>query len=389
MSRYLALILFLLLGACNSKETSKTVNNQDSSAEAAPDTLISGDFYKRYSGTVAGKPIVLHLQFVNGRLQGSYQYASQGKAIELRDYNDTTADDVHELMEIVPGQHTDGATWTLTVFGTAASGEWRDPATGSVAPIDLHVEYPQGSTRLQVFTVADSAALIADKPDGAKAISKYNYLQPTGSGMLNELLIRQIFPEHISGEEMQASIRQANQNYFDSYRNDNASLAESSETAGFSLNYDQEFSQQVVFNDQDWLVVELFTSSYTGGAHGNYASEYVNIDRSQNRNWSLMDMVTDTNALRPLLNEAAIVYFEIQPGTRISDRLFVEEVPVSTNVFLSSTGLCFVYNPYEITSYAEGQIKLFIPFSRLIPYLQPAFRERMRLAERTSPTQRA
>lgn len=388
MSRYTSLFVFFLLAACNTHETSKTVNSRDSSMEAAPDTLVSGDFYKRYSGTVAGKPVVVHLEFIRGRLQGSYEYASQGRAIELRDYKDTSDDALHELMEIAPGIEGEGASWSLTILGSKASGQWLDPASGSAQPIELREDYPQGSTRLQAYSETDSMSLFADKPEGAKAVSRYSWLQPRGGGLLSELLIRQIFPDHIAGEEMQASIRKANQSYFESYRKDNESLGQSSETAGFSLNYDQDIIQQVLFNDQDWLVVELFTSSYTGGAHGNYASQYLNIDRSQNKSWQLTDMVPDTNVLRPLLNEAAIIYFKIPPGTRISDRLFVEQVPVSTNVFLSATGLTFVYNPYEITAYAEGQIKLFIPYSRLIPYLRPDFRERMRLAERNGTPQR-
>jgi hypothetical protein len=178
---------------------------------------------------------------------------------------------------------------------------------------------------------------------------------------------------------MAVSIHKANKTYFDGYRQDNASLGKSAAEAGFSLNYEDEVSQQVLYNDQDWLVVELFSSSFTGGAHGNYNSSFVNIDRASNKLWSLSEMIQDTAALRPLLNEAAIVYFGIAKGTHLGDRLLVEEVPVTNNVFLSATGLCFVYNPYEIASYADGEIELFIPYNRLQPYLQAAFRERMRL----------
>lgn len=388
MSRYFSLFAFILLAACDSKETGKSASSQESNIEAAGDTLFSGDFYKRYNGTVAGKPVVVQLQFAGGRLEGSYQYASQGEAIELSDFSDTTNDEVHELTEIAPGHQSDWPTWTLNILRTEATGEWRDPLTGQRSTIQLKEAYPQGSTRLQVFSVVDSMSLFADKPNGPKAVTSYVYLQPTGSGMLNELLIRQFLPDHVAGEEVQVSIRSANQAYFNQYRADNASLGASSGGAGFTLNYEEGSTQRVLFNDQDWLVVELYISSYTGGAHGNYESKFLNIDRTQNRVWSLSDIVADSSALQSLLNEAAIYYFKIPQGAHMTDRLLVGEVPVTNNFYLSATGLCFSYDPYEIAAYSDGQIKLFIPYSRLMPLLTPAFRERMHLAERNSGPQR-
>jgi hypothetical protein len=56
-------------------------------------------------------------------------------------------------------------------------------------------------------------------------------------------------------------------------------------------------------------------------------------------------------------------------------------VPATGNVYVGSKGLSFVYNPYEIASYADGQITLFLPYNKLFPLLTPAFRQRMKLSE--------
>jgi hypothetical protein len=93
-------------------------------------------------------------------------------------------------------------------------------------------------------------------------------------------------------------------------------------------------------------------------------------------------MVIDTAALRPVLNDAAIAYFKLKPGEGMEQRMLVDEVPPTANVYLSNTGLTFVYNPYEIASYADGQISLFLPYKKLMPFLTPEFKERMKLTER-------
>jgi len=47
------------------------------------------------------------------------------------------------------------------------------------------------------------------------------------------------------------------------------------------------------------------------------------------------------------------------------------------NFYFNDKGLAFMYNPYEVASYAQGQIVVFIPFNELKSYLVPAFAERI------------
>jgi len=129
-------------------------------------------------------------------------------------------------------------------------------------------------------------------------------------------------------------------------------------------------------------VVRNLSGEYTGGAHGYYASSFLNVDVEGSRLWTLADIVSDSNALRPLLNDAAINYFRLKPGSGMSNRLLVDEVPTTGNVFLSATGVSFVYNPYEIASYADGEIMLFLPYTKLSSLLTDAFRARMQLGTR-------
>jgi hypothetical protein len=138
----------------------------------------------------------------------------------------------------------------------------------------------------------------------------------------------------------------------------------------------------VRYNEGGWLVTELATTEFSGGMHPNNSSSYSNIDLKEQHLWGLGDIISDTMALRPLLNDAAIAYFHLRPGEGLGRHLLVDDVPVTNNLYVGARGLSFVYNPYEIASYADGQISLYLPYSRLLSYLTPAFKKRMALGER-------
>ena len=383
MLRYCLLFLPVLLSSCGSHDSNNTESKTDSSSTSQPGTPPRGDYYKRYSGTIAGKQVVAQLHCLDGRLHGSYQYSTIGQVIGLRPWMDTAEDDEYVLSETAPGGQDEGAAWTIRIKPDGATGAWRNHDAAQEFPVRLAETYPAGSVALDAFYIRDSVILLPQKPHSPKALSTYSYLLPKGKseGFLFEALRRQLVPGS-AGADVATAIRAANDDYFESYRKENAALLKDPDGDVFSFDYSNDVSVSVLYNDQYWLVTELFTASYTGGAHGNYGTSYANIDLQEGRVWTASDIIIDTNAIRPMLNDAAINYFRPKPGQEMSQRLLVDEVPATANVYLSATGLSFVYNPYEIASYAAGQISLFLPYKKLMPFLTPAFKARMHLTER-------
>ncbi len=376
-----------MLAGCRGGGHSAQSTADSSSAVAAEETDDpSGNWYKRFSGTLAGKAIVVQLHRYNGRVKGSYQYTSIGQTISLADWDDSLKSPVHiRLTELVAqdgadGAVSDGAIWSLSLDGADATGEWTRGSKHYT--IALHEEYPEGSTRLKAFYHSDSAALIPGKASSPAATITHSYLLPAGEkGFLYDALLAQLWPGSKPGDDAGALIRAGNARYFSDYRQDNNVDASSAPDADdFTLQYTSDEVLTVLYNDGGWLVTEDFTSDYTGGAHGNYGSAFANIDLDRQRIWNIKDVVADTTALRPFLAQAAIAYFRLRPGDRMDDRLLVDAIPPTDNFFLSATGLTMVYNPYEVASYADGQVKLFLPYSRILDLLTPAFRERMGLS---------
>ena len=116
-----------------------------------------------------------------------------------------------------------------------------------------------------------------------------------------------------------------------------------------------------------YLGLSVFASSYTGGAHGNYAMVYKHYDLQANKQLQLNDIV-------PLSyqNELTAVgerYFRIQENLTVNQSLddgyFFDDgrFNLPDNFALEPDSMLFLYNIYEIKPYVNGQTELRIPYT--------------------------
>lgn len=63
----------------------------------------------------------------------------------------------------------------------------------------------------------------------------------------------------------------------------------------------------------------------------------------------------------------------------IKSRYFADRIMPNGNFILTHKGITFNYTPYEIASYAEGEVLLFVPYSSIKELLTPAFKQRMNM----------
>ncbi|RYD70119.1 MAG: DUF3298 domain-containing protein, partial [Sphingobacteriales bacterium] len=145
-------------------------------------------------------------------------------------------------------------------------------------------------------------------------------------------------------------------------------------------NYTDDSQQTIVYNDRGFVVIDFLADAYTGGAHGNYSSTMYCLDVENKKQMVLSDVVKiDSNTLQSILEKNLRKQYNIKPGEKISTVLFDDFLKPNNNFYFNSNGLAFMYNPYEIASYAQGQIVIFIPFTELKPYVVPAFASRIGL----------
>lgn len=117
-------------------------------------------------------------------------------------------------------------------------------------------------------------------------------------------------------------------------------------------------------------------SSFMGGAHPNSYLEYYNISKETG------DTLTLGNLFAPgfekKLNELIDAKFRsnnsIAAGESLTDKggLFENRISFNYNWIISKDGsITFLYNPYEIASYAQGPIDITLTKEEIAPLLSP------------------
>jgi hypothetical protein len=105
---------------------------------------------------------------------------------------------------------------------------------------------------------------------------------------------------------------------------------------------------------------------FNGGAHGNYASHLENFDASTGSHLKLNNIVAEPYNLFALGEQIFRKQKGIAEGMNLSDAgfTFKEDVFYLPETFgILPEGLLFIYAPYEVASYSEGEQYLLIPYS--------------------------
>jgi hypothetical protein len=122
------------------------------------------------------------------------------------------------------------------------------------------------------------------------------------------------------------------------------------------------------------LVVSRERSFYSGGAHPNHDKIYFVFDPEVGMRISLSDVIRNDSLppLKELINRELRRYKKIGPGDSLKKALFfVDEAEAPENYFFSPQGLGFHWDPYEIASYAEGYVEVFLSYDEIWELLGP------------------
>lgn len=120
------------------------------------------------------------------------------------------------------------------------------------------------------------------------------------------------------------------------------------------------------------LSVGYFSYNFSGGAHGSYGTTAASYDLRTGRRLRYADIFVPAaeGQLSALLGRAVRPLLGLAPADPLDKLLFVKEMPVTPNVFLTAGGAVFVYQPYEIAAYAQGEVRVFVPLAELQPLLR-------------------
>ncbi|MFM8963145.1 MAG: RsiV family protein [Sphingomonadales bacterium] len=121
-----------------------------------------------------------------------------------------------------------------------------------------------------------------------------------------------------------------------------------------------------------FAVLKIESSLYTGGAHGSYGVGYYYFDKSSAKELHIKDFI-DTK--KELLRAAELVFRKkvgIKANTPFeeTDYWFSDGFYLSDNFEITDQGITFIYNPYEISNYANGMIEFTLTKTQIEPFLK-------------------
>lgn len=382
---YSSLFALTIFAACSNPKTKGGTETADSTKKV--NIALTETFYKRLEGTIAGKPVVMHLQKVDDDYSGVYYY--DGSWLNLSTDSLIGKDSVVLFENSFYDYYFDkdakqskiGLKWN----GNGFSGNWFNDKVHKNFAVSLQENYPEGSYEFSAGTYQDSVKATANDTKSPVAKISFEYLKPKQNDEAGKWLDNQL--KRISGIKLGATDREIGfkkiaQGYFADYKEQIEEQKKTGPDRGFMqwMNYTNNSQQSIDYNDNGYVVVDFLADVYTGGAHGNYSSTMYCFDVKNKKQMVLSDVIKiDTNSLQKILEKGLRKNYNIKPNERLSTVLFDNFLKPNKNFYFNANGIAFMYNPYEVASYAQGQIVVFIPFADIKSYLMPDFIQRMKL----------
>jgi hypothetical protein len=143
----------------------------------------------------------------------------------------------------------------------------------------------------------------------------------------------------------------------------------------YASTWEVERKVRVLTNRPPLLTLEVSELTYTGGAHPNHFTKYINIDLRTGKRITLNELFSP-EALKKLEKLAEKRFREDRKFSKKQSwselGFFFEngEFHLNDNFKIDSDGITFLFNPYEVASYAFGSIELKIPLSDIRPLLK-------------------
>jgi len=395
-----ASVLLLALAACHTQTSQPTTTDATTTADApaagqAAVTNSPGTDYQVYRALLPGQAdsITLHLvsaprSFNDAQTAGRYgsYYGSDGHPYSLMGQPSAAPDSVI-LFDASPekavGPQGDDLFWRLH----RQPGQADLVGTVGGQPVRLRAVAPAaGALTFAVRYLADSAAAFPKEAKSPVGRISVQALVPLGGEEkaqtnLEESMLRDLRGDTLDGlpaTTLVALYKQKRQEFFQDYRQDATdSRPAPADTAGvgpygIGMNYEDQTATYVLYQQGDLLSLGFFHYNFSGGAHGNYGTTPASYDLRTGRRLRYNDFFQPIAAqkLPALLGQAVRPLLNLGPSESLDKQLFVNKMPVTHNMYLTANGAIFVYQPYEIASYAQGEIRVFVPLSSLRPLLR-------------------
>lgn len=200
-----------------------------------------------------------------------------------------------------------------------------------------------------------------------------NYVEVFGdeevSEKINKKIKNFIYSSLLMGEDSipnAKTIQEAATVFIEAY---NADKAQFPDMAG---KYFAEISVNEIYTSKKHLCFEMRQYLYTGGAHGYGTTSFLNIDPKTGEELTSKELFKDNKEFIVFAEKKFRAEQKIAKDQSINENGFWfdnDEFYLPESVGFSQDSLIFVYNQYDIASYADGHIELKIAIKEAKPFL--------------------
>lgn len=137
--------------------------------------------------------------------------------------------------------------------------------------------------------------------------------------------------------------------------------------------WEAKISGELSYEDTNFISIKINSYIFTGGAHGYSTTRFLNFDKLQALELNTEDLFHNQTKFTALAALAFRSQEQIPLHTSINSTGFMfdnDTFYIPENIGYTQEGLQLFYEQYEIASYADGPIKITLPFLELKDHLK-------------------
>lgn len=128
-------------------------------------------------------------------------------------------------------------------------------------------------------------------------------------------------------------------------------------------------NSEIVFQSLYVITISIDSYTFTGGAHGNSVITLLNFDPNTGNLYTQDDVFKPSKDFIELVKKYFKTETESKNNNIQNDNFFGEDFRLPENIGFNEEGVIFLYNTYELSSYAEGITEFTIPYNEISKFV--------------------
>lgn len=337
------------------------------------------NWYKVFTGKAGNLATTLHLHKAGNNYSGYVWFEQNQRPMQV--YGGYPVVKTDSIM-ISTGSAPFSLVLTGLLTSTGFAGQCSLEKEGSSAKqsgFDLKVNTEKTFTNFSYYAAGGNDSI----PPKYKNDSRFSYFStavwPMGNTVLEESLKRFIRlgleMKNPALEPGKWLIDQKNQALTGWKKEYSKLTPKDASEQGLSLSLSRE-QKLLVMHEQEKLIslAQYYFEEGGGAAHGNFSTSVATFNKQSGKQLLLTDILNaqGIKVLPVILEQVARTMYGVKNNKPLDENGFlVKKIDPTKNIYITGSGIGFIYAPYEIKPFSDGEVNLLVPFGALKPYLLP------------------